>query len=184
MRLLTIESIKLLDENNKVKYEQNNIKNTLHQTGEFYMLSSLFSNKTRCNPPGIENLLCDGQAVTLGNLKSTRVDFYYAGLDNRTTLNTTDTMASLVDEPSSNGYARQKITSWSSPVISNSVYVIKSNSITFSASSTGWGPVRNIFLATTQNASGFLISSVKLNQELTLKAGDTSILIMNLSLSN
>ena len=183
MRLLTVESIKLLDENNKVKYEQNNIKNTLHQSGQFYMLNSLFANKTRCNPPGVENQ-CDGQAITLGNLKSTRVDFYYAGLDNRTSLSPTDTMASLVDEPSSNGYSRQKITSWSSPVISNSVYVVKSNSITFSASSTGWGPVRNIFLATTQNVSGFLISSVKLNQELILRAGDTSVLIMNLSLSN
>ena len=160
MRLLTIESIKLFDKDNNIKYEQKNIKNTLHQLGQFYMLNSLFANK------------------------NTRVDFYYAGLDNRTSLNTTDTMASLVDEPSSNGYSRQKITSWSSPVISNSVYVVKSNSITFSSSSTGWGPVRNIFLATTQNPSGFLISSVKLNQELTLKAGDTAILIMNLSLSN
>jgi hypothetical protein len=160
MRLLTIESIKLFDKNNNIKYEQKNIKNTLHQTGQFYMLNSLFANK------------------------NTRVDFYYAGLDNRTSLSTTDTMASLLDEPSSNGYIRQKITSWSSPVISNSVYVVKSNSITFSASSTGWGPVRNIFLATTQNNSGFLISSVKLNQELILKAGDTSVLIMNLSLSN
>lgn len=183
MRLLTIESIKLFDKNNNIKYEQKNIKNTLHQAGQFYMLNSLFTNITRCNPPGVANS-CDGQAVSLGNLKSTRSDFYYAGLDNRTSLSTTDTMASLVDEPSSNGYIRQKITSWSSPVISNSVYVVKSNSITFSSSSTGWGPVKNIFLATTQNTTGFLISSVKLNQELTLKAGDTAVLIMNLSLSN
>jgi hypothetical protein len=160
MRLLTIESIKLFDKNNKIKYEQSDIKNTLHQLGELYMLNSLFAKQ------------------------STRVDFYYAGLDNRTTLNTTDTMASLLNEPSSNGYSRQKITSWSSPVISNSVYVVKSNNITFSGVSTGWGPVRNIFLATTQNTSGFLISSVKLNQELNLKSGDTAVLIMNLSLSN
>jgi len=162
MRLLTIENIKLIDKNSKVKYEQSNIKNTLHQIGESYMLNCLFVNK------------------------NTRVDYYWAGLDNRSSLNTADTMSSLVNEPSTNGYSRQKITSWSSPVISNSVYVVKSNNIMFSASTgtSGWGPVKNIFLSTTQNISGILISSVKLNQELTMSPGDTIVLVMNLSLSN
>jgi hypothetical protein len=172
MRLLTIENIKLFDKNKNIKYEQSNIKNTLHQIGESYMLNCLFVNKTRKDK---------------GEIQKTREDFYYAGLDNRSTLNTTDVMSSLVNEPSANGYSRQKITSWSSPVISNSVFVTKSNNITFNASTgtnTGWGPVKNIFLATTQNISGILISSAKLNQELKMVAGDTIVLVMNLSLSN
>lgn len=161
MRLLTIENIKLFDKNNNIKYEQSNVKNILHQLGELYMLNSLF----------VKN-------------KTTRSDFYWAGLDNRSTLSTSDIMSSFVNEPSANGYNRQKIISWSSPVLVGSVHLIKSDPITFSASSGGWGPVKNIFLTTTKNNDGYLISSVKLNQELTLVAGDSAVLVMNLSLSN
>jgi hypothetical protein len=162
MRLLTIENIKLFDKNNYIKYEQSNLRNTLHQSGEFYILSCLFGN-------------------------TTRADFYYAGLDNRTTLSTSDVMSSLVNEPSANGYSRQKITSWSTPTISNSVYVVKSGNITFNAStgvSPAWGPVKNIFLTAKQSGIEYLISSVKLNQVLTMAAGDSIVLVVNLSLSN
>lgn len=163
MRLLTIENIKLIDKNNNIKYEQSNVKNTLHQLGQFYILRGLFKNK------------------------NTLVDFYYAGLDNRVSLSASDTMSSLLNEPSTNGYTRQKINSWNDAVITNSVYVIKSSNITFNASNgvnSRWGPVRNIFLATSQDTSGFLISSVKLSQELTVASGDSIVLVANLSLSN
>lgn len=157
MRLMTIEKFILLDKNKKIKYSQNNIKNMVHQKGEQYMLDVLF-------------------------MKGTVAGSYYAGLDNRATLDVSDTITSLSGEPF-NGYSRIQIESWEGPILTNGVYVVKSGFLTFSGVGTGWGPVRNIFLSTSR-IGGILISSARLSQSVSVAANDSIVMVMNLSLTN
>ena len=90
---------------------------------------------------------------------------FYLGLDNRTTLTATDTLASLVGEPTVNGYARQPVSSTAFTVIfTGSAYQANTPIVTFSASGGSWGPVNNLFMSTTSDNSGKLIASVTLNQ--------------------
>lgn len=174
MRLMTVNNFYLKDKNGKITYKQNNIKNMLHKQGDGYILYGLFGDKTRI------------------------VTDYYVGLDARTTILRTDTLSSLVNEPSTNGYLRQKISSglgvggWSiaSPHDSEpeDEYVAKSGSIFFSATnssgSVGWGPVKNIFLSTSSGSGGLLISSAALNESISVNSGESIVLEMSLTLSN
>lgn len=156
---MTIKNFTVFDNNNNIKFFQDNIKNTLHQTGEQYMLNALFRQ---------------------GEISP----FYYAGLDNRPALSVTDTISSINGEPSlTTSYRRQKIESWEIPSILNGIYVVKSGYIKFNANTTAWGPVGNIFL-TTENSGGILISSVKLVSPVTLAVGDSVTMFINLSLFN
>jgi len=153
MKVLEIEQVR----NGKVLWSKKNLYNTLHAEGEAYFLKALFRN------PG------DG---------SIPPQFYYLGLDARISLDISDTMTSLLDEPNSNGYFRQAVSSkpdqptgWY--ITANEGYSKALGSIvTFSAAGGSWGPVSTLFLTTQNNNDGVLISSVSLSEEAYLDSGD------------
>lgn len=166
--LMTIQSFKLFDFKNTVKYEQFNIKNILHAEGEEYILKYVFKSTDVVIP-----------------------EKYYVGLDFRSNLSRSDTLSSIYLEPSSNNYRRQAIDSWSFSSSAGN-WVAKTPPIVFSAVSTsgaGWGPIRNIFLSTIEErcetgVCKYLISSSRLDQNVTLSSGDKIVLEMSLAIFN
>lgn len=103
---------------------------------------------------------------------------YYLGLDARTTLAEVDTLASLVDEPSGDGYARQAInsdgTDWTAQKDAGSGdWEAESKECSFTASGGNWGAVTKAFLATSSDGSGKLIASKALSQSRTVNDGET-----------
>jgi len=150
--LVTINFIEHI-RNNKVIWRAENIKNIIHLGGREFLVKTAFSNN--------------------GNLVPSN---YYLGLDSRDDLIEEDNLDSLLDEPSGSGYLRQSLSSSGTgfTITSTSgIYKALSNIVTFSASGLGWGPVKNMFLATTANNSGILISSLVLTSPVTTLAGDT-----------
>jgi hypothetical protein len=170
VKILEIQHIR----NGKVIWEDKNLYNTLHIGGEAYILSCVFSNPNNSSMPP-QN--------------------YYFGLDNRTSISVDDLITDLADEPSGGGYLRQPVSPIAkSPAInqpftsefaiedSNGIYRAISKIVTFNASGTGWGPVNNLFLATSIDNTGILISSNKLTSQLILVDGDAVNMRMGLSL--
>jgi hypothetical protein len=147
----------------KVIWEDKNLYNTLHTLAEQYFLSVLFGGVT---PPAN----------------------YFMGLDNRGTITVDDTMESLVDEPTANGYLRQQVSSssgWNIQQVTineTNIYQAIGSIITFQANGGSWGPVNNLFMTTTSDNSGVLLASVILSQEVTLNSGDSINMRMSLSL--
>lgn len=157
LKIIKIQHIR----DDKIIWEQNNLNNTLHILAEQYFLSVLFAG-------------------------TTLVSNYYMGLDNRATISTSDTMASLVGEPTGiNGYLRQvnSSNSWAIDFI-NGVYVAISGIITFQANGGSFGPVQNLFVATTADNSGVLLSSVPLVQSVTVNSGDNLNMTTSMSLQD
>lgn len=129
----------------KIIYEEENIKNILHTSGEQFCLSVLFA----------------GGTIPL---------YYYLGLDNRLILAAANTMSSLIGEPTVNGYARQFLSSTGFTVeLVSGIYRAKGSIVTFNAIGGSWGPVRNMFFT---NNTGILISSASLISPITLNNGD------------
>lgn len=170
---MTIDKFYILDKYKKIKYEEHNIKNMLHKEGEEYILNALFK---------------DSQSIP--------VNGYYVGLDVRPTFDKNDTLSEIIGEPTVNGYRRQNVplSNWSLQ-ISNDVWFAKSGTIIFSAindqgTDTGWGPVTNIFLATTNercermpgSCVGKLISSAKLGSSVSIGNKESVVMEMSLSL--
>lgn len=173
IHLMKIKSFKVLDKLGKPRYEQFNIKNILHKQGEEFLLKSIFYDKTIIP----EN--------------------FYIGLDARPGINRTDTLRQIIAEPSSNNYNRQLIAhgDWNISENSDGVFLAKSGTIIFSAISStdaGWGPVSNIFLTTTNerctlssvSCNGYLISSAKLSDNISLNSGESVVIEMSISLYN
>lgn len=148
-------------------WEAYDLPNIYHQTGEQFVLSVAFNTASATVPL-----------------------FYYLGLDNRTTLSYTDTLSNLSGEPSANinGYARQPLSSASgfSVALNSTTGHIKATSgiVAYNASGGPWGPVQNIFLATTIGNTGTLIASVPLSGSRTLNDGDRFTARIGLSLTN
>jgi hypothetical protein len=139
----------------EILWEASNIRNMLHNDGEQFMLRAAFTG---------------GQNSSVIPLN------YYLGLDNRPVLNPTDTLSNLQSEPSSNGYSRQGVHS-SGDFTANFNLVTShwqaiSPVVSFQAFGGSWGPVQTLFLATTVDNSGLLISSAKLPTTVTVNAGD------------
>lgn len=115
-------------------------------------------------------------AFTAGNSPNTIIpDFYYLGLDNRNSVSATNTLDNtLVGEPSSGGYERQSISSSGifSINLEDDHYVATSPIVAFRATVGDWGPVSNLFLCTTNNNTGTLISTAVLGTAVSLTAGD------------
>jgi hypothetical protein len=163
MKILEIEQLR----NGEVIWSKKNLYNILHSGAEQYFLEALFRNPA------------DGTIPP---------EYYYLGLDARTSLLTSDTMSSIIDEPSSNGYFRQLVSSkpnqstgWS--IISSDGYSKALCSVvTFSAAGGSWGPVTTLFLTTKNNNTGVLISSASLSDEAYLEDGDSINLRMVMTL--
>lgn len=156
--LLTILEIEHRKSNGQIVWQDKNLKNKFHTSGEEYMLKAVFGD------------------VDIPS-------FYYLGLDGRSSLDVSDTMTDIVDEPSTNGYLRQSVdsTGWSVE-LTNGVNRAISPIVTYVASGGSWGPVENLFLTNKADNSGYLISSVKLNASASLDFGDNISMRLGLSL--
>lgn len=151
--LVKILDIQHLSATGEVLWSDKNLYNMLHRTGEQFMLQACFT----------------------GGVSSTVIPAnYYFGLDNRTSITATDTMGSLSTEPTGNGYGRVVVASSGAFVVSlqGTNYRADGPIISFSATGGSWGPVKNLFLATTIDNSGVLIASVALSQTVTLNNGE------------
>lgn len=140
-------------------WEAENLYNTLHVQGEQYFLGVLF-----------------GGTPLPAN--------YYMGLDARPTIAVADTMASIVDEPTSHGYLRQFVNAtsgWNIQLVGG-VYTAIGGIITFTASGGSWGPMSTLFLTNRIDNAGVLLSSVPLPQALTVSSGDSVSMRMSQSL--
>jgi len=103
-------------------------------------------------------------------------DAYYLGLDNRTSLAESDTLASLSGEPSGNGYSRQAVNSDATDFTisqESGDYQAKTKTVTFTASGGSIGPVTKMFMATSADETGKLIAGRALSQERTLADGES-----------
>lgn len=161
-KIISLEHIR----NNQIIAKEKNIRNMLHTEGESFLLESCFTN-----PAAIPS-------------------YYYFGLDARITPAIGDTMSTLFNEPSGNGYSRVAMSSNGSPPNYfeieqvDGVYRATSTLLVFSATLSGYGPVRNVFLSTTANNSGKLIATNALSEPYTLAAGDAVRIKMSLALQD
>ena len=148
--------------NNKVIWEDCDLYNMLHAEGQEMILNAVFAG---------------------GSIPSS----YYLGLDNRTSLAVTDNLANLLAEPSTKGYVRFTASASSDfTVAAETSGNFKSQSVllTFTAAGGSWGPVKNLFMSSSLDNTGKLISSVALSDPLTLVDGDIINLRINLSLTD
>ena len=159
--LIKIEEIQLVSKDGKILWEAHDLLNMLHIEGEKYMLTVAFSDKS----------------IIPNN--------FYFGLDNRTKLAESDTMATIVGEPNSNGYVRVPVAGqgqMSIELVNTSYWVAKSPITIFNASDGVWGPVTNLFMTTASDSSGLLIASVPLTSTVTIQAGSSLNVRMGLGL--
>lgn len=150
--ILTIIDIQHWDSEGNLLWEAKNIRNLLHQEGEQFLLQAAFTG---------------------GQTSSVIPSHYYLGLDNRSSVTATDTLDDLIGEPSSGGYERQSISSDGVFAINfeNDHFVATSPIVVFRATVGDWGPVSNLFLTTSSDDSGVLISTVVLDTPISLNSG-------------
>lgn len=148
MRVLEFQHI---SETGEIIEKQLNLNNTIHLDGEKFILDVLFTSEQEVP----EN--------------------YYLGLDNRSSLSASQTIDSLSEPLSTNGYERQPVASngeFSVSLVSG-VYVATGPIIVFTASGGSIGPVKNLFITNEADDSGVLIASVRLTNTTTLSAGQS-----------
>jgi hypothetical protein len=157
--------------------------NVLHDEGELYILARVF----RTNQSNYTN--------TINPL--------YLGVDNRTSLSETDTLASLSGEPTTGGYARKGVNTDGTTTGSRPYFKLSQPSSYYQASlattsdqdtNVSWTPnanwsnaVSKAFLcthvsATTSGADQRLIASVALSASRQVNNGDTLTLTFTLGL--
>ena len=137
---------------NKVIWEEQNIPNIFHESGERFLFSVAFDTDGGYEVP----------------------TFYYVGLDNRSVIDYSDDIGSITGEPSGFGYGRQTASSSSGFGITLTEGRIRATSgiLTFSATGGSWSQVSNVFLATSADSSGDLIATSALSSPRTLNSGD------------
>lgn len=158
--LMKILEINHISNKKEVLFSQNNIKNTLHSSGEEFILKILFDDLQKNEE-------------------------YHIGLDNRSSLNYSDSLTTAyILEPNSNSYERQTCSIDEFSISTATGGHLQSNSplISFKAIGGEWGPVKNIFIATSLGNSGYLISSASLSKTLTVKDGEIVTMKMSFSL--
>lgn len=150
-------------EGGRLVWGAENVHNLLHAQGEAFIISAVFTG---------------------GTFNAFIPSFYYIGLDNRGSVSRADTLASLIDEPTVNGYARQAVASSGEfTVVVDSVtgfYKGVSPILTFQANGGSWGPVSNIFLTDATALNGNLISTAVLPNSIVLS--DQQSITMRISL--
>lgn len=169
--ILKILEIQHLDVKKNVIWEAKNLRNTLHKEGEAFLLNAVFAGGRTSN-------------LFIPNN-------YYFGLDNRSSISANDTMSTIANgsfEPSTGGYSRQAIASISAFTVAltnlgpGSYYQATGPIITFTASGSSWGPVKNLFLTTAINNGGSLLCSVALAEAITVNSGQSISMRMGISL--
>lgn len=161
-KLMTALEVNHYDAAGQCIYEEKNLPNLWHIEGQQFVLSLAFDTESGFEAPSN----------------------YYLGLDNRGTIDIEDTLELISDEPSTNGYARQAVSSSSGFAIGISEGKLKATTgvLTFVASGGSWGPVSNLFLATTINNTGLLIATVALSSTRTIADGESFTVRVGLSL--
>ena len=165
--IMKIDEIVQKDQTGKTIYKEENIYNILHAQGEERILSAVFIGGPTNNTYIPTN--------------------YYLGLDNRATITTDQTLASLSGEPAGSGYSRQPASSVTGFSIVNNggIYQARSNIIIFAAISGSWGPVVNLFLTdASSGTSGNLYSTAVLSSPIILSSGETISVRFSLALKN
>jgi hypothetical protein len=164
--LVKILEIEHLDCDGSVLWKAKNLRNVLHTDGEQLLLQSMFVGGRTSNTFIPSN--------------------FYFGLDSRSTVAVGDIISGLSGEPTDNGYARFSISSSGQFAVSQfaGIYQAVSPIVTFTASGGSWGPVLNLFMTSSHDSSGILISSVPLSSPLTVISGQTISLKMGLSLQD
>lgn len=148
-------------------YKNENLYNILHTQGEALILNALFKGGPTSNSYIPNN--------------------YYLGLDYRSSLVDTQTLADITGEPSANGYLRQPISSSTGFTINTGVNPVKatSNMVSFTATGGSWGPVKNLFLCNVSaGSSGSLISSIYMGSEITVAASTVVSMKFSMTLKN
>lgn len=151
-QLMTVIDIFHLDVDGSCLWELHNLKNTFHRGGEEFLLKTCFNTASSVTVPSN----------------------YYLGLDDRDAIAVDDTFSSLVNEPSTNGYSRKAVSSANGFTVElddDSNYKATSVVVTFQATGGSWGPVSNLFLATTSDNSGYLLASSSMLFSRTLTSG-------------
>lgn len=151
--IMTILEVEYKDADGAILWADKNLKNVMHVGGQEFILNAVFRTASGITVPSS----------------------YYLGLDARPTPAEADTLANIAGEPVGSGYQRQDVNSVNGfTIVTNSLITqATSSTVIFSATGTGWGPVRNLFLATGSGSSGFLIATAPLSTTHTLTAGQT-----------
>jgi len=147
-------------------WEAREIPNLLHSGGEEFILKVCFDTDAGPTIP----------------------DFYYLGTDNRTTILSGDTLEDLSGEPAANvnGYDRQALSSMVgfSVATSGTSQRATTGIVSFNAIGGQWGPVQNIFLATTEDDTGYLLATASLSSARTVLPGESLTVRFGLSLQD
>lgn len=167
LHLMHVIELKYIDTDGSIYWESSEvIHNIVHNQGEQFILSGMFN-------------------TSAGIVAPTN---YYLGLDARIVLSETDTLANLIAEPTTNGYARQPVSSFNGFSVAlgmGTSFTAVSNSVVFSATGGSWGPVTNLFLTNIlSGTSGYLISSAPFNNSRTVNSGQSISARISISLGN
>jgi len=165
LHLLKIDNIQHVDADGTILWEQNDVNNIFHLGGQLFVLSTTFRTSSGIVVPGS----------------------YYLGLDNRATPLLSDTLSNLSGEPTQNGYARggvNSINGFSIALGLDGNYRATSDVVTFSATVGSWGPVKNLFLATSSGITGHLISTSVLDSSRILLSGQSLTMRISVGLGN
>lgn len=146
----------LVDKDGNELWREPVTSNILHDEGEQAILSAYF----------------DTDLATFG---APPVNLHI-GLDNRTTLAEADTLASLVTEPTTGGYARKAVSTATGFTLAQPADFYRATSLTVSFTATGGniGSVLNRFLCTAASGTaGKLLCSLALSTARTINLNDT-----------
>jgi len=162
--LLEIIEITHKDKNGNILWEENNLTNILHNTGEKLLLSSVFAG---VNLPGTYNFGLDSRtSLTVAGGTNGESLIYPYIVD-------FITLASAPDgEPGLGvGYSRVSVAN-NSFVISidtDSHYKASGSIISFVGTGAGWGPVTNLFMSYVNGSNqDVIIATVPLTQPITV----------------
>lgn len=151
------------DAHGNIVSEQRNLLNLLHLEGEEFILRAAFAG---------------------GRISSVIPETYCLGLDNRQSVTATQTIDDLIGEPTGGGYERAEISSDGDFSINfeTNHFLATSPIVAFRATTGSWGPVSNLFLATSKDNSGILISTIVLQSPISLNSGDAVTMRVGLQL--
>jgi len=137
-------------------------KNSLVDQGEESILESFFRGEAAYTPAGFYVRLCNDTLVE------------------------TDTLITIQNEMSGNGYSAQTLerstVGFPTKELDATDYRIVSKELTFTAVAGNIGPVTTAYLATTSDNSGKLIAFVDLAMTRTILSGDSMVVQMRIKL--
>lgn len=158
----SIWDFKIVNKKGKVVFHDIG-KNSLADEGEESILEVFFRENSAYTPSGFYVRLCND------------------------TLIETDTLSSILNEPSGNGYSAQTLerssVGFPTKEMDDGDYRLVTKEITFTADGGDIGPVTTAYLATSSDNTGKLIAYRALPVTRTISDGDSAILTIRIKLS-